>query len=110
MAGVSDAHDIVVAVAIVQLNDQFQSIDAARDAIKAYVLDQGESYTTVASDQKRYIIACKDAACKFRIRATRSKKEVVAITVFKPHSCSLAVHYKSKQSQLVCYLITTIFR
>jgi len=90
---------------MVQLNDQFPSIDAARTAIKAYILDQGESYKTLSSDKSRYIIGCKDSACKFRIRATRSKKEVVSITIFEPHSCNPIVHYKSKQSQLVNYLL-----
>jgi hypothetical protein len=53
-----------------QLYDQFDSIDIARDRIKAYVLDLGELYKTVALDKKRYIIRCKDDACKFQIRAT----------------------------------------
>jgi hypothetical protein len=84
--------------ATMQLHDQFDSIDIAWDRIKAYVLDLGESYKTVALDKKRYIIRCKDDACKFRIRATRSKKETVLITIFEPHSCSPATYYKSKQS------------
>ena len=77
---------------MVQLNDQFPSIDAARKAIKAFVLDQGESYKLVASDKRRYIISCKDGSCKFCIRATRSAKEVVSITIFVPHSCSPQTH------------------
>jgi MuDR family transposase len=93
------------AAIMVQLNDQFLSIDAARKAIKAYVLDQGESYKLVASDKKRYIISCKDNSCKFRIRATRSAKEVVSITIFVPHSCSPRTHYNFKKSQSVCYLL-----
>jgi hypothetical protein len=36
--------------------DRFESIDAACKAIKAFVLDQGESFQTVASNKKRYII------------------------------------------------------
>jgi thioredoxin-related protein len=62
---------------MVQLNDQFLSIDAARKAIKAYVLDQGESYKLVASNKKHYIISYKDNSCKFCIRATRSVIEIV---------------------------------
>jgi hypothetical protein len=48
-----------------QLHDQFESLDAARNAIKAYVLNEGESFKTVASNKKRYIIKCKDTACGF---------------------------------------------
>jgi hypothetical protein len=43
-----------------QKGDKFESIAAAREAIKAYILDQGESFKTIASNKKRYIIGCKD--------------------------------------------------
>jgi hypothetical protein len=81
-----------------QLGDQFDSINAARDAIKTFVLDQGESFKTVASDKHRYIIRCKDKPYNFRIRATLYKKKgnttpLASITQFKPHTCSPIVHY-----------------
>jgi tryptophan 2,3-dioxygenase len=75
-----------------------------REAIKQHVLDEGESYKTIKSDKHRFVIGCKDSDCKFRIRASQSKKEVVSITVFEPHSCSPATHYKSWQSQSIKYL------
>jgi hypothetical protein len=53
-----------------QRGDRFESIDAAYEAVKAFVLDQGESFLTVASDKKRYIIRCKDRPCNFRIWAS----------------------------------------
>jgi hypothetical protein len=81
------------AAIMVQLKDQFLSIDTAHKAIEAYVLDQGESYKLVASDKRRYIISCKDNSCKFRIRATRSAKEAVFTMIFVPHSCSPETHY-----------------
>ena len=67
---------------MLKLKDEFESISAARAAITKFVLDQGELYKLVASNKKRYIICCKDGKCKFRIRATRSAKEVVSITIF----------------------------
>jgi hypothetical protein len=48
-----------------QLHNQFQSINAACQAIRAFVLDNDESFKVVASDKKRYIIKCKDHACSF---------------------------------------------
>jgi hypothetical protein len=87
-----------------QKGDTFESLAAACEAIKAYVLNQGELFKTVASDKKRYIIRYKDEACEFRIRATRSTKEQTSITVFESHSCTPATHYKAKQSQSVCHL------
>jgi hypothetical protein len=95
-----------------QLGDRFESIDAACKAVKAFVLDLGESFLTVAVDKKRYIIRCKDKSCSFQIRATLYKKESklgktttpISITVLVPHTCSPATHFKSKQSQSVEYL------
>jgi hypothetical protein len=94
-----------------QLGDQFESIDAACKRVKAFVLDQGESFLTVASNKKRYIIRCKEKPCDFWIQATLYKKKKigrtttpVSITCLKPHTCNPATHYKSKQSQSVEYL------
>jgi hypothetical protein len=58
-----------------QLSDQFDLINAARDAIKAFVLDQGESLKTIASNKHRYIIQCKDKPYNFCIQATLHKKK-----------------------------------
>jgi len=95
-----------------QLGDRFESIEAAREVVKAFIQDEGESFLTVASDKNRYIIRCKDLPCSFRVRATLHKKgskigrttTPVSITRLKPHTCSPATHYKSKQSQSVEYL------
>lgn len=86
-----------------QLGDRFESIEAACEAIKRYVLDEGESYRE-KSDKKRFTIVCKDR-CGLRILATKSSKEVVSITVLKPHTCSPTVHYNNKQAHLVAYLM-----
>jgi hypothetical protein len=90
-----------------QLHDQFPSLEVARGAIKRHVLDEGESYKTIKSDKNRFVIACKDDGCKFRIRAARSSKEIVSITIFEVHTCSPVVHYKNKQVNSVCYLFST---
>ena len=79
-----------------QLHDKFDSIADARDAIRAYILDQGDSFQTVASDKKRYIIKCKAEGCDFRLHATKHANETCSITVFNPHTCSPVTHYKSR--------------
>jgi len=63
-----------------QLHDRFETIDAAREAIRRYVLDNRELFKLVKSDKKRYSICCKDQGCGFRIRATKSGKVFVLIT------------------------------
>ena len=88
-----------------QLHDRFESIAAAREAIKRYVLDNGESFRCNKSDKKRYSIICKEDSCGFGIRAFKSSKEVVSITIFKPHTCNPAIHYSNPQAHSVSYLI-----
>jgi hypothetical protein len=88
-----------------QLNDEFPTIETARTAIKTFILDEGESYKTIASDQKCFIVAYKDNICKFCTCATRSTKEKGSITIFEPCSCGPATHYQSRQSQSIKYLM-----
>ena len=83
---------------IMQLHDKFESVAAARNAIKAYVLDQGESYKTVASDKKRFIIKCKSDGYGFWVCTTKHANKTSSITVFDLHTCSPVTYYKSKQS------------
>ena len=83
---------------MVALKDTFPTIQEARNAINCHVLDKGESYKVYKLDRQRYIIICKDSTYKFKIRASLLKKKGVEITIMVPYSCSLAVHYKNKQS------------
>jgi MuDR family transposase len=52
---------------IMQLGDQFATVEAAREAVKRYVLDNGESFKVDKSDKKRFLIKCKERRCKFSI-------------------------------------------
>ena len=90
---------------MVQVGDTFDSIHDAHKAIKSYILTQAELYKTVASNKARYILACKDADCRFKIRVWKLSKDIVSIMAFNPHTCSLATHYKLKQTSLVWHLI-----
>jgi MuDR family transposase len=51
----------------VPLSMEFESLSAARNAIRAFVIAQGESYVISHSDRTRYIVICRDTFCKFRI-------------------------------------------
>src|ERR1700736_2988799 len=90
-----------------QRGDTFDSIDSAREAIKRYILDKGESFKLKKSDKKRYSVVCKDTACSFAIRASKSNKEVVSIAVFKLHSCSPVIHYNNRHAHSVSILLST---
>ena len=82
----------ITTATIVLINDLFPTIEEARDTINCHVLDEGESYKVYKSDSRHYIIICKEAACKFRIRASLLKKKGIVITILIPHSCSPANH------------------
>jgi hypothetical protein len=90
---------------MVQKGDTFSLIGDARDAVQRHVLDDGESFKTTKSDKKRYIIACKDDKCAFRIRVTNIKKTRPTVTILEGHSCRPTVHYKNKKAHFVKYLI-----
>jgi hypothetical protein len=86
---------------MVQVSDTFDSVYDACEVIKSYILTQAESYRTVASDKRRYILACKDADCGFKVRVWKSSKGIALIMDFDPHTCSPATHYKMKQTSSV---------
>jgi hypothetical protein len=90
--------NIIALSIMLSTNDLFLTIKEARDAINRYVLDERESYEIYKSDSCCYIIICKKAACKFRIRASLLKKKGVIITVLSAYSYSSATYYKNKQS------------
>lgn len=89
-----------------KLGDSFQTITKARDAINRYQLDNGLSYKVYKSDSKRYIIVCRNTACNFKIRASKTRKDLYfVITIFILHSCSPVTHYNSKARSSLGYLI-----
>ena len=89
---------------MLSINDLFLTIKEARDTINRHVLDKEKSYKVYKSDSRRHIIICKDLVCKFIIRASLLKKKGVIITILIPYSCSLANHYKNKQSSALWFL------
>jgi len=90
---------------MVQKGDTFSLMKDAHDAVQRHVLDNGESFKTTKSDQKRYIIMCKDDKCKFRIQVTNIKKTGPTVTILESYSCRPTVHYKNKKVHSVSYLI-----
>ena len=88
-----------------ECGDQFESIQAAKEAINRYVLDNGESFKVKRSDKKQYHIIYKEHGCGFSIRIATSSKEVVSITSVMPHICSPIVYYNNQHTHVVSYLI-----
>ena len=86
---------------MVSVGDKFPLIEAAREAISRYILNKGELYRVYKSDKTRYILICRDSKCKFRIRASKSKKDRASITKLDPYSYTPATYYNSKPSYLI---------
>jgi len=89
---------------MVQVGDQFPLMTEACEAIRRHVLDDGKSYALAnKSDHKRFILTCKALDCKFRIRASNTKRGV-KITISNSHTCTPATHYISRPAHSIWYL------
>ena len=80
-------------------------METAHNAVQRHILDDGESYKTIKSDQKRYILQCKDDKCGFCIWVSNSKKSGPTVTILKGHTCCPTTYYKNKTAHSVKYLI-----
>jgi hypothetical protein len=89
-----------------KLSDSFPTIQEAKDTINRYQLDNGLSYKVYKSDSKRYIINCRNTTCPFKIRASKTRKDLYfVVTIFIQHSCSPATYYNSKARSSLQYLL-----
>jgi hypothetical protein len=90
---------------MIQKGDTFSLMETACNAVQRHILNDGELYKTIKSDQKRYILQCKDDKCRFCIRVSNSKKSGPTVTILKGHTCRPTTHYKNKTAHSVKYLI-----
>ena len=89
-----------------KLGDSFKTLIEAKDTINRYQLNLGLSYHVYKSDSKRYIITCRNTACSFKIRASKTRKDLYfVVTVFIQHTCSPITHYNSKARSSLQYLL-----
>jgi hypothetical protein len=89
-----------------KLGDSFETIVQAHVAIIRWLLDYGYSYGFYKSDSKRYIVDCRDETCDFKIRASRTYKDLrFVVTIIVQHTCSPAIHYKSRAKNGIRYLV-----
>jgi hypothetical protein len=90
---------IAIIAIIVNIGDTFQSMPKAREAIQQYVILKSESYApNLKSDNKRFIITCRDHNCKFCIQASNTAKLEVQITIKLPYTYNLITYYKFRPS------------
>jgi hypothetical protein len=88
-----------------KVGDHFKTMKEAKEAIKAAILDTGQSFYVYKSDSTRHLLRCKDLSCKFNIRITYSKKtELATLTQYQEHECSPAIHYDNSGASSLQYL------
>ena len=96
-------------MAVLRTGDLFSTMAEARDLINRSVIDKGESYKIVCSNQKSHVICCRSAkgenGCQFYISASLIKSQDIRIGTMRPHSCNPHTHYKFKQLQSIWYLM-----
>ena len=91
---------------MITVGDAYDTMVEAKEAVNRAILDFSESYRVYRSDRNRHILICKDIHCQFRVRISLcKKKELKAIvTIYIPHTCSPAVHYKNRNSNMMWFL------
>jgi hypothetical protein len=88
-----------------KVGDHFESLNEAKAAVKAAILDASQSFYVHKSDRTRCLLHCKTKDCPFNVRIIYSKRtELATITKYEEHQCSPATHYKNKAATNVEYL------
>src|SRR5208282_483693 len=90
---------------MLSVGDEFPTMNDARNAIRDYALDDGDSFKVYKSDTNRHIVICNDAHCSFRIRASVLQSSTIRITIMNPHSCSPATRFDNMQASSIVYLL-----
>jgi MULE transposase domain len=83
----------------------FESLQAARSAVRSYIVERGESYQVTHSNAQQQILACRDGACKFRVRIVALKGPKYQVTQFIPYTCSPATHQGFREANSVTLLV-----
>jgi hypothetical protein len=72
--------------------DLFSTMEEARDFINRFVIDKGESYKVICSNQKSHVLTRQSpkgqGSCHFYISASLLKSQEFRIGTMRPHSCN----------------------
>jgi hypothetical protein len=88
------------------LRDVFPNQDAARNKVKASLLDHGLSWKVDKSDITRTVYVCRGTiSCSFRVRITTNERTLdCSITINKPHTCDPSTHHGFSEANSKSYL------
>jgi hypothetical protein len=86
------------------VGDEFASIEAAKDAVLRYTIENRESFIKLKDQKRCWVIGCKDEQCLFRIRVNRPTKGDLKLTILIPHTCPASTHHGWKQANSVRWL------
>lgn len=89
----------------IEVGQEWEDMNVAKDAIKRYLLDRAESWGKIQSDPNRLLLSCKVNSCPFKITLRLSKKSGKArLNKYTPHTCSPITHEGHKTRNSVKYL------
>lgn len=78
-----------------EIGHSWDSLQQAKDGVKAWILDRGESYRVLSSNKDRLVLECRTKeTCRFYVRVSQSKKGAnkSSLVSYTPHTCPLATH------------------
>ena len=77
---------------------RFETINAAKDFARAFILDRRESWAPQNNtNKKRLILKCRRAdICDFHLRVAADKEGRYGVNRYIPHSCPPNTHYNFK--------------
>jgi len=92
---------------------QFHNKEDCVLAVRYYHVKKSLDYKVTKSDQLRYVIGCTNSACRFRLRASLSKRsgKWKIVTMIGPHNCtssSMSQDHRKLDYNVICESIKSL--
>ena len=86
----------------------WDNLTTAKEDVKAWILDRGESYKVYRSNKSRMILECpKKEICNFYVRISVSKKlsgSKCSLVTYVPHACPPITHQNFSERNSKWYI------
>lgn len=90
-----------------EIGHSWDSLQQAKDGVKAWILDRGESYRVLSSNKDRLVLECRTKeTCRFYVRVSQSKKGAnkSSLVSYTPHTCPPATHQHFPERNACWYI------
>ena len=89
-------------MAAIKIGTRFSSVEEGKQAVLAYMVEQGLSYKVSKAARVWWVAVCKIKDCLFRICIARDNGRA-RITKWEEHNCSYSTHDDFRKAHLVAY-------